>query len=264
MPMDFELEVQRLKRAGQDVERTEEALGSVQEQTCEEPKAEELSQEQLHQMIMVIPVKEVYVEALHVKYPIIDWEIYSKDTRKYWKIIRVGGHTEAYLTFDDMLKKFNRDDLDKLWNFVKERFRTIKPTKDKARELWVELKRGHDIYMLVEKDYPLIKALATLMMCNKLRVDQVMEFENAQSNTTAKLPILKLENGNAWVSVPQIAQKNGTSVTKMSVHVTAEEKTNKKNDMKARSSLLMALPNEHQLTFSQYNDAKTMFAAIET
>ncbi|GJV52470.1 hypothetical protein Tco_1448211 [Tanacetum coccineum] len=116
-----------------------------------------------------------------------------------------------------------------------------------------------------------------------------MEFESAHSNTTAKLPILKLgeyemwvirikqyfqvqdyalweviENGNSWVSVPQTAQENGTSVTKMSVPVTAEEKTNKKNDVKARSLLLMALPNEHQLTFSQYNDAKTMFAAIET
>ncbi|GJT91236.1 hypothetical protein Tco_1080081 [Tanacetum coccineum] len=101
-----------------------------------------------------------------------------------------------------------------------------------------------------------------------------MEFKSAQSNTTAKLPILKLgeyemwvirikqyfqvqdyalweviENGNSWVSVPQTAQENGTSVTKMSVPVTAEEKTNKKNDVKARSLLLMALPNEHQLTF---------------
>ncbi|GKA35278.1 hypothetical protein Tco_0721769, partial [Tanacetum coccineum] len=74
---------------------------------------------------------------------------------------------------------------------------------------------------------------------------EVMEFESAYSNTTAKLPILKL-------------------FTKMSVPVTVEEKTNKKHDMKARSLLLMALPNEHQLTFSQYNDAKTMFAAIET
>ncbi|GKB65834.1 putative ribonuclease H-like domain-containing protein, partial [Tanacetum coccineum] len=91
-----------------------------------------------------------------------------------------------------------------------------------------------------------------------------IEFESAQSNTTAKLPILKLENGNSWVSIPQTAQENGTSVTKMSVPVTAEEKTNKKNDVKARSLLLMALPNEHQLTFSQYSDAKTMFAAIET
>ncbi|GJR60595.1 retrovirus-related pol polyprotein from transposon TNT 1-94 [Tanacetum coccineum] len=79
-----------------------------------------------------------------------------------------------------------------------------------------------------------------------------MEFESTNSNTTAKLPILKL------------AQENGTLVTKMSIPVTAEEKTNKKNDVKARSLLLMALPNEHQLTFSQYPDAKTMFAAIET
>ncbi|GJT55087.1 putative ribonuclease H-like domain-containing protein [Tanacetum coccineum] len=116
-----------------------------------------------------------------------------------------------------------------------------------------------------------------------------MEFESANSNTTDKLPILKLdeyemwvirikqyfqiqdyalweviENGNSWVSVPQTAQENGTSATKMSVPVTAKEKTNKKNDVKARSLLLMALPNEHQLTFSQYNDAKIMFPAIET
>ncbi|GKG28992.1 hypothetical protein Tco_0416357, partial [Tanacetum coccineum] len=57
----------------------------------------------------------------------------------------------------------------------------------------------------------------------------VMEFESAQSNTTTKLPILKP------------AQENGTSVTKMSVPITAKEKTNKKNDVKARSLLLMAL-----------------------
>nr|GEU93576.1 hypothetical protein [Tanacetum cinerariifolium] len=116
-----------------------------------------------------------------------------------------------------------------------------------------------------------------------------MEFESAQNNTTAKLPILKLgeyemwlirikqyfkvqdyalweviENRNSWVSVPQTTQKNGVSVTKMSIPVTAEEKTNKKKDVKARSLLLIALPNENQLTFSQYNDAKTMFVAIET
>ncbi|GKB90809.1 putative ribonuclease H-like domain-containing protein, partial [Tanacetum coccineum] len=59
-------------------------------------------------------------------------------------------------------------------------------------------------------------------------------------------------------------QENGTSVTKMSIPVTAKEKTNKKNDVKVRSLLLMALPNEHQLTFSQYPDAKSMFSAIET
>ncbi|GJX32110.1 hypothetical protein Tco_0241965 [Tanacetum coccineum] len=116
-----------------------------------------------------------------------------------------------------------------------------------------------------------------------------MELESTNSGPTAKLPILKLgeyemwvirikqyfqiqdyslweviENGDSWVSVPQTVLENGTSVTKMSIPVTAEEKTNKKNDVKARSLLLMALPNEHQLTFNQYPDAKLMFAAIET
>ncbi|GKD98178.1 hypothetical protein Tco_1382075, partial [Tanacetum coccineum] len=46
--------------------------------------------------------------------------------------------------------------------------------------------------------------------------------------------------------------------------VTTEEKAQKKNDVKVRSMLLMALPNEHQLTFNQYKDAKTLFAAIQT
>ncbi|GJW99912.1 putative ribonuclease H-like domain-containing protein [Tanacetum coccineum] len=73
-----------------------------------------------------------------------------------------------------------------------------------------------------------------------------------------------LEVTTAQVSVPQTVQENGTSVTKMSIPVTAEEKTNKNNDVKVRSLLLMALPNEHQLTFSQYPDAKSMFATIET
>ncbi|GKF45518.1 hypothetical protein Tco_0132070, partial [Tanacetum coccineum] len=37
----------------------------------------------------------------------------------------------------------------------------------------------------------------------------------------------------------------------MTVPSTTEEKICKKNDVKARSLLLMALPNEHQLTFNQ-------------
>ncbi|GKA51319.1 hypothetical protein Tco_0744515 [Tanacetum coccineum] len=47
----------------------------------------------------------------------------------------------CFIRLCDLLKKFNIDDLDKLWNLVKERFRTIEPTEDKARELWVEFKR---------------------------------------------------------------------------------------------------------------------------
>nr|GEZ17866.1 hypothetical protein [Tanacetum cinerariifolium] len=46
--------------------------------------------------------------------------------------------------------------------------------------------------------------------------------------------------------------------------MTADEKIQKKNDVKARSMLLVALPNEHLMTFNQYKDAKTLFDAITT
>ncbi|GKB39224.1 hypothetical protein Tco_0884166 [Tanacetum coccineum] len=168
-----------LDHEGSKKQKTNEASGSVQEQ----PKEEEtkLSQEDLQQMMMVVPVEEVYVEAIQ--------------------------------TFDDMLKKFDRDGRDKLWSLVKERFSSTDPTDDKERTLWVELKRlfepdtddimwklqryihdpltwrlydtcgvhhvstdkEHDIFMLVEKDYPLTRGLLTLMLCNKLQVDRYSE-----------------------------------------------------------------------------------------
>ncbi|GJR05306.1 ribonuclease H-like domain-containing protein [Tanacetum coccineum] len=116
-----------------------------------------------------------------------------------------------------------------------------------------------------------------------------MELENSQNNSLAKLPILKLgeyemweirikqyfqiqdyalweviENGNSWVPIPVTTPESGPSTAlKMTVPSTTEEKICKKNDVKARSLLLMALPNEHQLTFNQYADAQSMFIAIK-
>ncbi|GJT92211.1 ribonuclease H-like domain-containing protein [Tanacetum coccineum] len=116
-----------------------------------------------------------------------------------------------------------------------------------------------------------------------------MELENSQNNSLAKLPILKLgeyemweirikqyfqiqdyalweviEYGNSWVPIPITTPESGPSTAlKMTVPSTTEEKICKKNDVKARSLLLMALPNEHQLTFNQYADAQSMFIAIK-
>ncbi|GKA64462.1 hypothetical protein Tco_0764068 [Tanacetum coccineum] len=182
VPMDSQLEVQRLKRAGQEVSKKHvkrqkigEASGSGEEHSAEKEK--EVSQEDLQQLVMIVPVEEVYVEAL---------------------------------------RKFDRDDLDKLWSLVKERSSSIDPTDDKERILWVELKRlfkpdvddilwklqryihdpltwrlydtcgvhhvstdkGNYIFMLVEKDYPLTNGLMTVMLANKLQVDQSSEMAN--------------------------------------------------------------------------------------
>nr|GEX65190.1 hypothetical protein [Tanacetum cinerariifolium] len=44
---------------------------------------------------------------------------------------------------------------------------------------------------------------------------------------------------------------------------TVEEKLARKNELKARGTLLMALPNEHQLKFNSYNSTKSQMEAIE-
>ncbi|GJR34114.1 hypothetical protein Tco_1209798 [Tanacetum coccineum] len=44
---------------------------------------------------------------------------------------------------------------------------------------------------------------------------------------------------------------------------TVEQKLARKNELKARGTMLMALPNEHQLKINTYKDAKTLMEAIE-
>ncbi|GJV00367.1 ribonuclease H-like domain-containing protein, partial [Tanacetum coccineum] len=92
-----------------------------------------------------------------------------------------------------------------------------------------------------------------------------MDLETTQTTTTAKLPILKQENGNSFKLVAQTTTNaDGTSTSLIPGPVTTKEKAQKNNDVKARSMLLMVLPNEHLMTFNQYKDAKTLFAAIQT
>ncbi|GKF49405.1 hypothetical protein Tco_0142656, partial [Tanacetum coccineum] len=74
-----------------------------------------------------------------------------------------------------------------------------------------------------------------------------------------------IENGNSFKPAAQTTTNaKCTSTTLTPGPVIADEKIHKKNDVKVRSMLLMVLPNEHLMTFNQYKDAKTLFAAIET
>ncbi|GJT89784.1 hypothetical protein Tco_1078629 [Tanacetum coccineum] len=126
----------------------------------------------------------------------------------------------------------------------------------------LELKDGTIIYMLVERRYPLSKELFHRMLDLGLEVEE---------ESIAALHLIQeyalwdvVENGNSWVPAPvATTPESASSTPKMTVPATAEEKTCKKNDVKARSLLLMSLPNEHQLTFDKYDDAQSMFAAIK-
>nr|GEZ83518.1 hypothetical protein [Tanacetum cinerariifolium] len=115
-----------------------------------------------------------------------------------------------------MLKHFDREDLNQLWTLVKETLSIRQATSDKEKELWVELKRlyepdvedqlwtqtqalmhdpvewrlydscgvhhvlsrDQEIFMLVERDYPLRKGLAIVMISNKLQVENYSQMAN--------------------------------------------------------------------------------------
>nr|GEV56127.1 hypothetical protein [Tanacetum cinerariifolium] len=80
----------------------------------DEQMAKRLHDEELKQAAVREKQEKDDLERAKVKYSLIDWEIHSEGSRSYWKIIRVGGIIEAYQSYEDMLKGFDREDLDDL------------------------------------------------------------------------------------------------------------------------------------------------------
>ncbi|GJR48928.1 hypothetical protein Tco_1317031 [Tanacetum coccineum] len=123
---------------------------------AEKPKnkeEEELSQGRIQQMMIIVPEQGMNVEALQTQYPIIDWEIYTKGARKYWKIIRVDTDNELW--------KLQKHIHDITWRLY-----------DTCGVHHVSTKYRVDIYMLVEREYPLSRGVLTQMLVAKLLVEQ--------------------------------------------------------------------------------------------
>ncbi|GKB42174.1 hypothetical protein Tco_0887116 [Tanacetum coccineum] len=91
----------------------------------------------------------------------------------------------------------------------------------------------------------------------RLRIEQYFQVQDCSMGCHREWKLIQ--------TVPQTTTNaDGSSTSLIPGPVTTEEKVQKKNDVKARSMLLMALPNEHLMTFNQYKDAQTLFAAIQT
>nr|GFA78377.1 hypothetical protein [Tanacetum cinerariifolium] len=161
--MSSKEESERVKRQGLKIDQ-----GTSKRMKTSKSVSEDVSEEELKGMMQLIPLEEVYVEALQ------------------------------------------------LWTLVKETLSIRQATKDKEKELWVELKRlfepdfkdqlwtynqafmhnpldwklydtcgvhhvstkDQEIFMLVEMDYPLRKGLAIVMISNKLQVEQYSQMAN--------------------------------------------------------------------------------------
>nr|GEX44688.1 hypothetical protein [Tanacetum cinerariifolium] len=168
-----ELAVGSLKR---DVEEELDQGGSKRQHTSKsldlakelrDKEADELSQEELQQIMIIVPKQGMNVEALQTKYPIIDYEIYTEGTKKYWKIIRVGNHTEV-----ELKRFFEPDTDDELWKLQNHIHDLTWRLNDSYRVHHVSTEKGINVYMLVKKEYPLSSGTLTLMLVAKLLVDE--------------------------------------------------------------------------------------------
>nr|GEV29615.1 hypothetical protein [Tanacetum cinerariifolium]GEV29868.1 hypothetical protein [Tanacetum cinerariifolium] len=90
---------------------------------------EEVKDLKTHFEIMPDEDEDVYTEAtpLARKVTVVDYEIIEINNIPYYKIIRADGTHKLYISFLTLLKNFDREDLEALWNLVKERFSTSKP-----------------------------------------------------------------------------------------------------------------------------------------
>ncbi|GKA04935.1 hypothetical protein Tco_0684055 [Tanacetum coccineum] len=84
------------------------------------------------------------------------------------------------------------------------------------------------------------------------------QFDLLKRNSQCAPVIEIIENGNASIVTKTVDVKE-TVIPPTSV----EEKAQRRVKLKAGSTLLMALPNKHQLKFNSYKDAKTLMQAIK-
>nr|GEV08423.1 hypothetical protein [Tanacetum cinerariifolium] len=190
-------EGERVKRKGLKLEQ-----GSAKKMKT----YEEVSEEDLIEMMQLVPVEEA--GRAHSSLPILC----------------------------RMLKQFDREDLQQLWALVKETLSIRQASSDKEIELCVELKRlfeldfedqlwthtqnrmhdplewrlydtcgvhhvfikDQEIFMLVERDYPLRRGLAIVMISNKLQVENYSQMANDL--------ILKIHNTWKMVSTADVSE----------------------------------------------------------
>ncbi|GJQ89051.1 hypothetical protein Tco_0000190 [Tanacetum coccineum] len=170
-----------LKRAGEELEQE-----SFKKQKLEEDK----ESEELKQCLEIIPDDgdDVTIDAtpLSTKSPtIVDYKIYKEGKKSYFQIIRADGNSQMYLTFGKMLKNFDREDLETMFehhiedNVWKNQQGLVKVLNwklyDSCRVHCVTM-QNMLFYMLVEKIYPLTNHTLHQMFNDvKLQVDYVCE-----------------------------------------------------------------------------------------
>ncbi|GJX62514.1 hypothetical protein Tco_0295414 [Tanacetum coccineum] len=186
------------------------------------------------------------------------------------------GSSKMYLVFSHMLKSFDREDLETLWKLVKAKHGSTRPEEGYERVLWGDLKGR-------------IVGIKRLLDDLRVTAAQLKEFDLLKWNSTRGILQLGQQVVLELVALRNFARRYGSRfctyggciqsshaqtstapkttvvevVEKVIPPTTAEEKAQKRLEVKDRSTLMMGIPNEHQLKFNSIKDAKLLIEAVE-
>ncbi|GKC36040.1 hypothetical protein Tco_1048424 [Tanacetum coccineum] len=191
--------------------REELVQESIKKQKVDDDKE---TTELKHCMEIFPDEEEVTIDAipLAVKSPrVVDWKIHKEGKKSYYQIIRADGKSQMYMVFSHMLKSFDREDLEDFYKLVKARYGSTRPVESMDYLLWNDIKimfephvedvvwklqnrykvlewklydscgvhslmmQPMQIYMLVEKKYPLTPPTLLMMLEKKLQIDYESE-----------------------------------------------------------------------------------------
>nr|GEX55166.1 hypothetical protein [Tanacetum cinerariifolium] len=190
-------------------------------------------------------------------------------------IVRSDGSTKNYKIFSAMLDDFDRQYVLDLYRLVKERFETTSP-------------EGYDIFLWgnlmtlfkPKNRYPLTQEMLSRMFSKRLEVDHECEMAyelislgdifgikkllGVVEVTAASYEVTTAGYGFycCKCNLPPV-KRTVDGVEQTYTPTTAEEKLARNNELKARGTLLMALPNKHQLNFNSYKNPKSLMEEIE-
>ncbi|GJV56613.1 hypothetical protein Tco_1457618 [Tanacetum coccineum] len=255
---------------------TKEDVEAYMEERVDEPSSEEFSNGLIPQG--PAPAK------------IVKWQIIKTGKRGAYQIIREDNTDVVYVNFQGLLNDLTRDDLKELYRLMMLKYGDNRPEEEFERVLWGDLKTMFDppseedaiwklphqqqilnwryfhscsvhcltveaahIYMLTEVKYPLPPRVCKAMLEKKLLGDR--KDESTMSNRHKDWLVQEQTALGKDFSNPFMADNLPKILT------IGLQKANQIQDF---GPTLMALPNEHLMTFNQYKDAKTLFAGIQT
>nr|GEV55422.1 hypothetical protein [Tanacetum cinerariifolium]GEV56903.1 hypothetical protein [Tanacetum cinerariifolium]GEV63775.1 hypothetical protein [Tanacetum cinerariifolium] len=131
----FNFNVAFLKKTKEHMEEEDSrALKRANESQAEKATKKQKLDEKVEELkghLQIVPNNEddVYTKAtpLDRKVPVVDYAIHTENNKPYFKIIRDDGTHQLFLSFLSLLRNFDKEDLEVLWELVKERFASSKP-----------------------------------------------------------------------------------------------------------------------------------------